>query len=227
MASFRLNIAHIRGCPPPGEVLEAMEEFGLPKTEEYGVLNCSATDKVVLATVVRKTQQAIQRLDTEAKELTAAPIERVVAYPLAVRPDADLLELYAGAAAGIEQIGQFFAGCLAFPTVTEPIEIDIPSAIDKLIATTERCQLRSLRVSDYAHNSYMIGPYQPKFLDSAHGMDFLAEYVEGVTAANVRFAGPSGRVNVKLSTTACFSFSCSEDDQPYVQSILRKLVIRN
>jgi len=224
MASFKLNIAQIRGCPPPGEVLKAMEDFGLPKTEEYGVLNCSATDKVILSTIVRRTQQAIQRLDTEAKELTAAPVEKVVAYPLAVRPASDVLEIYAGGAAGIEQVGYFFAGCLAFPTVVEPIKIDIPSAIDKLTANTERCQLRSLRVSDYSHNSYMIGPYQPKFLDSQHGMDFLSEYVAGVTTANIRFAGPSGSINVKLTATACFSFSCSEDDQPYVQSILRKLM---
>ncbi|MCP4375743.1 MAG: hypothetical protein GY794_06155 [bacterium] len=224
MASFKLNIAHIKGCPAPDEVLKAMDDFGLPKTEEYGVLNCSATDKVVMGTIVRKTQQAIQRLDTEAKELTAAPVEKVTAYPLAVKPGSDILELYAGSGAGIEQVGYFFAGCLAFPTVVEQIKIDIPSAIDKLVANTERCQLRSLRVSDYSHNSYMIGPYQPKFLDSQHGMDFLNEYVEGVTAANIRFAGPSGRVNVKLSATACFAFSCSEDDQPYVQSILRKLI---
>ena len=224
MASFKLNIAQIRGCPPPGEVLEAMETFGLPKDEEYGVLNCSATDKVVVSTIVRKTQQAIQRLDIEAKELTAAPVEKVVAYPLAVRPASDILEIYAGGPAGIEQTGYFFAGCLAFPTVVEPIKIDIPSTIDKLVANTERCQLRSLRISDYSHNSYMIGPYQPKFLDSQHGMDFLNEYVEAVTSANLRFAGPSGRVNVKVTALACFAFSCSEDDQPYVQSILRKLI---
>ena len=224
MASFKLNIAQIKGCPPPNEVLEAMDEFGLPKTEEFGVLNCSATDKVVLSTIVRKTQQAVQRLDTEARELTATPVEKAVAYPLAVKPASNILEIYAGAAAGIEQIGFFFAGCLALPTVVEQIKIDIPSAIDKLVANTERCQLRSLRVSDYSHSSYMIGPYQPKFLDSQHGMDFLNEYVEGVTSANLRFAGPSGLVNVKLSSTACFSFSCSDDDQPFVQSILRKLI---
>ncbi len=224
MASFKLNIAQIKGCPPPSEVLAAMEEFGLPKTEEFGVLNCSATDKVVLSTIVRKTQQAIQKLDTEARELTAAPVEKAVAYPLAIKPESEILEIYAGAAAGIEQVGYFLGGCLAFPVVVEQIKIDIPSAIDKLVANTERCQLKSLRVSDYSHSSYMIGPYQPKFLDSQHGMDFLNEYVEGVTAANLRFAGPTGRVNIKISPAACFSFSCSEDDQPYVQSILRKLI---
>ncbi|MBT3199033.1 MAG: hypothetical protein HN350_03865 [Phycisphaerales bacterium] len=224
MASFKLNIAQIKGCPPPDEVLAAMDEFGLPKIEEFGVLSCSATDKVVLATIVRKTQQAVQRLDTEAKELTAAPVEKAVAYPVAIKPASDVVEIYAGSATGIEQIGYFLSGCLAFPVVVEPIKIDIPSAIDKLVANTERCQLQRVRVSDYSHNSFMIGPYTPKFLDSQHGMDFLNEYVEAVTSASLRFAGPSGRVMVTLSQAACFSFSCSDDDLPYVQSILRKLI---
>jgi len=224
MASFKLNIARIKGCPHPNEVLAAMNEFGLPKIEEFAVLNCSATDKTVLATIVRRATQAVQRLDTEAKELTASPVEKAVAYPIAVKPESDILEIYAGSAAGIEQLGYFFAGCLAFPTVVEAIKIDIPSAIEKLTDITERCQLRSVRVSDYSHNSFMIGPYTPKFLDSQHGLDFLNEYVEAVTLADVRFAGPSGRVNVKLTTSGSFSYSCNEDDQPYVQGILRRLI---
>jgi len=33
-----------------------------------------------------------------------------------------------------------------------------------------------------------------------------------------------GRVNVRLSATACFGYACHEEDRPVVQSILRKLV---
>jgi hypothetical protein len=102
--------------------------------------------------------------------------------------------------------------------------MDIPAAIDKLNKTTQKFQLRSLRVGDYAHNSYMAGPYAPKFLDGPHGMEFLEEYSQQVLAAGVKFAAPHGRVTASLTPIACFTFSCHEDDHSAVQSILRKIV---
>ena len=224
MASFRLNIARIRGCPPPEKLSAALAEFGLPDSEEFGVLNHSAGEKVVWATVIRKTTQAVPRLDAAARKVTSATVDRVTVYPFAVKPDAEVLEVYAGSAAGIEQVGLFLSGSLAVPAVVETIELDIASAVRKLASNADKFQLRSIRVSDYAHNSFMSGPYAPKFLDTEHGMDFLDEYAEFVTAAGVRFAGPTGRVNVGLSTRACFTYSCNEEDQPTVQSILRKLL---
>lgn len=223
MASFRLNVARIRGCPPPEEVVEAMEEFGLPDSEEYGVLDVSATGKSVFGTVVRKSQQAVQRLDAEAREVTAEAVERVTVYPFGLRPDAEVLEVYAGSAGSIEQMGVFFSSCLALPTVVEAIKLDILGAVDKLRKSTEKFQLRSVRLSDYAHNSFMSGPYAPRFLDTQHGRDFMEEYAEVVTAAGVRFTCPGGRATVALSPKACFRFSCSDEDQPFVLSILRKL----
>ncbi len=226
MASFKLNLARIKGCPSPKEVVAGMEEFGLPETEEFGVLNHSATSETIFATIIRKTNQAVQTLDAETQEITTAAVEKITVYPFAVRPEQEVLEIYAGTASGIEQIGVFFASCLALPTVVEPIELDIPSAIDKLAASTSKFQLRSIRISDYAHNSHMAGPYAPKFLDTQHGRDFLDEYVDYVQTASVRFQGPSGRVTVALTPSACFSYSCHEDDQAAVQSILRKIVIK-
>lgn len=224
MASYKLNVARIQGCPAPMEVDKAMADFALPETEEFGVLNHSATPSAALGTVVRKTQQAVQTLDEETGELTASAVEKVQAYPFAVRPEAEVLEVYAGSTSTIEQLGVFFSSCLALPTVVEQIELDVLSAIEKLGTLTQRFQLRAARVSDYAHNSYMAGAYAPKFLDSQHGINFLQEYADFVSTAQVRFAGPSGRVNVHLSPKACFRYSCHEDDQATVQSILRKLL---
>jgi len=223
MATYKLNIARIRNCPPPQKVLAAMESFGLPETEEFGVLNCSSNERSVFATIIRKTQQALQRLDAKTHEVLSAAVEKVHVYPFGVRPDAEVLEVYAGPAGAIEQVGLFLASGLAMPVVVEPIELDIPSAIAKL-ARRERFQLRSLRVSEYAHNSFMSGPYAPKFLDSEHGREFLDEYADFAKAAGVRFQGPTGRVSVTLRPTAAFSFSCAEDDLPTVQAILRKLI---
>ena len=224
MASYKLNIATVKGCPPVKELAKALEDYGLPDDEEFGVLNCSATPESVFGTIVRKVQQSVQSLDAEAREVTASSVEKVQVYPFGCRPAGKALELYAGSMSGIEQMGAFIGSNLGFATVVEPIELDIVAALDKLAKNTERYQLRSVRVSDYAHNSFVSGPYAPKFLDSEHGQDFLEEHAELLTAANVRFAGAMGRVNVRLSPTACFGYSCHEEDRPVVQSILRKLV---
>ena len=224
MASFRLNIARIQGSPAPAAIDAAMAEFALPDTEEFGVLSHSATEETCFATIIRKTRQAIQKLDAETQEILTDTVEKVTVYPFAIRPGTETLEIYAGGVAGIEQIGVFMASCLAMPTVVDPITLDVISAIDKLANSTQRFQLKSIRVSDYAHNSFMAGPYAPRFLDTEHGKDFLYEYADHVQSAAVRFQGPSGRVTVNLTPKACFRFSCDEEDQTDVQSVLRKLI---
>ena len=224
MASYKLNIATVRGCPAPEALAEALEAYGLPEDDEFGVLNHSATPQAVFGTVVRKVQQAVQRLDREAREVTAAPVEKVQVYPFGIHPRRKVLELYAGSATALEQMGVFLGSCLALPTVVEPIELDIASSVARLGERTERFQLRSVRVSEYAHNSFMSGPYAPKFLDSEHGKDFLEEYAQFVVAANVRFRLQMGYANVRLAAKACFGYSCHEEDRPGVQSILRQLL---
>jgi hypothetical protein len=224
MASFKLNIASIQGCPDPSEVDQALAEFGLPDTEEFGVLHHNATPDAVFATIIRKSQTAVPKLDAENREVTAAPVERVTVYPFAVQPRTERLEIYAGSASGIEQIGVFLASGLALPVVVEPLELDIPAAITYLLENTKRFQLKSVRVSEYAHNAYMSGPYAPKFLDTEHGREFLEQYADFVAGAQVRFQMPAGRANATLTPKACFSYSCNEDTQAEVQSILRKLL---
>ncbi|MCK5113676.1 MAG: hypothetical protein KAR11_02815 [Phycisphaerae bacterium] len=225
MASFKMNLATIEGCPDPKTLSDAMEEYGLPDDEEFGVLNCSPGDQALYGTIIRKTNQAIQRLDPETHDVATTAVEKVTVYPLGVFTQRKVLEVYEGSTTGIEQVGAFFASALALPTVVTPIELDIVSTIEKLQKNTQRFQLRSVRISDYAHNSYMAGPYAPKFLDSDHGADFLAEYADFVASASVRFHGPHGRVTLNLTPKACFRYSLSnEDDKPAVQAILRKLI---
>ncbi len=226
MASFKLNVARIQGCPPPEALVEAMETYGLPEDEDFGVLNCHASGPGAFARIVRRTTQAVPKLDAEAQELTAAPVEKAVIYPIGVHPSNEILEAYEGPASAVDQLGQFFGANLALPTVVEAIEIDVLGAVQKLMAmdTVAKFQIKSCRISDYAHNSFMMGPYAPKFLDSANGLEFMEQYAEALSSAQVRFQGPTGRVNVTISTTASFRYSCQEDDQSVVQSILRKLI---
>ena len=39
MASFRLNMARIKGCPPAKELVKAMEAYGLPEDPKYPVMS--------------------------------------------------------------------------------------------------------------------------------------------------------------------------------------------
>ncbi len=225
MASFKLNMAIIDNCPAAKELAGAIEEYGLPETEEFGVLNCTAGDQAVYATIIRKTHQAIQRLDAETGDLATTSVEKVTVLPVGIFPSRGILEVYEGPAGTIDQVAGFLATGLAMPTVVNTIDLDIPAAIEKLQKNTNRFQLKSIRVSEYAHNSYMIGPYAPKFLDTESGMDFLRNYADFTTSASVKFQGPAGLVTVTLSPKACFRYSLSnEDDKPHVQTLLRKLI---
>ncbi|MBS3735371.1 MAG: hypothetical protein KGY99_10690 [Phycisphaerae bacterium] len=224
MATFKLNMARIRGCPPPAAVDEACEHFGLPETEEFGVLRHTATETTAFATVIRKTQTSVQRLDADNREITSEPVEKVAVYPFGISPAHQRLEVYAGGAGAVEQVGVFLGSCLALPAVVDPVELDMPAAIDRVLETARRAQLVAVRVNEYAHNAYMSGPYAPKFLDSQHGRDFLSEYGEFVTSARLRFQAAAGRATVTLSPAAACSYSCNDDDQPEVQALLRQLV---
>jgi hypothetical protein len=84
--------------------------------------------------------------------------------------------------------------------------------------------LRAVRVSNYAANSFTIGPYAPKFADTQHGKDFLEQYAEAVTAASVRFQGTAGRVTATLTPKACFTYACNEEDVPAAKNALRSLI---
>ncbi len=224
MASYKLNIARMRGCPDPQQVVAAMQEYGLPRDEEFGVLHQTVAGESVTAAIVRRTRQVVQSLDVENREVTATAVDKAVVFPFSVYPKRELLEIYAGSATAIEQVGVFFSGTLTFPTVTEAIELDLPQVLEKLAELTNKFQLVSVRITDYAHSSYVMGAYAPKFTDTQHGTDFMEKYQAAMASAKVRFQLQHGRANVTLTPKACFSFSCDEEDRAEVQMLLRKLV---
>lgn len=225
MASFKLNLAVLDNCPDAATLATAIDNYGTPEDEEFGVLACTSSSEAVYATILRKSNQAIQKFDPETGEVATTAVEKATVYPIGIFPQRSMLEMYDGSASGIDQIANFFASNLALPTIVNQIPCDIPAAMDKLKANVARFQLRSIRISEYAHNSYMLGPYSPKFFESEQGCEFLAEHVDYVTQANVSFQGPHGRVTVTLTPNSCFRYSiANEDDKPVVQSVLRKLI---
>ena len=214
----------IENCPAPREIAEMMDEFGLPDTEEFGVLNSSASDAAVYATLIRKTNQAIKKLDKENQDLATTAVERVSVLPIGIFPQRNTLEIYEGSAASIDQVTAFLTSCLALPVVINPIDKDLITCVEKL-RDLPRFQLKSIRISEHAHNSYMIGPYTPKFLDTESGLEFLEQNAEFATTASVKFQAQAGRATINIKPKMCFTYSISnEDDKPFIQNILRKLL---
>lgn len=225
MASFKLNIALIDNCPDAEKLGQAIESYGVPDNEEFGVLGCTATDSVVYAQILRRTSQAIQKFDPETSDVATTAVEKAVIIPCGIFPEKGVIETYEGSSTGLDHIANFFASSLALPTVVTQIPVDIPAAIEKLKANTPGFQLKSVRVSEYAANSYMSGAYSPKFFESEHGCEFTKEYVDYVMQASVKFQGPHGKVAVTLTPKACFRYSiANEEDKNIVQAALRKLL---
>ena len=218
-----MNFATCRGLGEPGEIVEALERFGLAETEEVGVLHADGAGPAAFGTLVRRTNLTIQRVDAETREVLTDVVERVALLPFGAFPGQERLEVYAGGSSAVEQVGAFLATGLGMAVVTDPIELDLVGAIEKLMNETSKFQLRAVRATDYAANSYMIGTYAPKFMDTDHGLQFMEQYAEALKSVQVRFAGSSGRATATLAPNACFSYSCPEDDQPEIQQILRKL----
>jgi len=225
MASYRITFGYIRQSPDAATLGAALAAYGLPDDDEFGVLNANVDRQAAWATLVQTTVQDVTRLDRQAGELVGETIEKAKAIPMKIIPGENRLEVYAGPASIIETVQVFFAGGAALPVVIEPITIDIPGAVEKLASRTKRFQLKKFRTKTYCHNSYMSGPYAPKFLDNQHGQDFMEEYAEKAAAATVRFQMPSGPATVHLSPTASFSYSVKdENDVEAIQKLLRELL---
>lgn len=223
MASYRLTLATIKGAPGTKTIGELLMSFGMPEKEEFGVLSHDASDVHLTASIVRKTLVTVAKIDPATKEVVSERIEKATVIPFAIWPSQCRLEIYAGARKNIEEIGIFLSSCLGLAVVVESRELDVASAVEKL-SKQSRFQLKSVKVSDFAKDSYMIGPYGPKFQDTEHGTGFLAEYAAAVTAATVKFQAPHGPATVTIRPNACLSFSCNEEDPQAVKNILRELV---
>lgn len=224
MASYKINFGRVRGCPDAKTLAERMAAFGMPATEEFGVLNQSATSTTCFATLIRKTQVAVKTLDASTGDVVTSCLEKITMIPMAITPAIERLDVYSGTGSAIEQVGIFLSSGLALKTVTEKRELDVMEAVEHLAGEKSKFQLRTVKVTDFAANAYMTGGYGPKFIDTQHGLDFLKEYQAGIVSATVRYQGPTGRVTLTLRPDACIGYSCTEDDQTAVQVTIRGLV---
>lgn len=225
MATFKLNMARIKGAPKAAHLVEVIRDFGKPERDAYAVMDCDMNEAgtVVTGHLARKSTKFFSRLDDKSGEIVPCEMESVKVYPFIIKPDREILQTLAGTAGSIKDMAAFLSGGLGLSTVVEDIEVDILAVIDELAKQTNKFSIKKAKASDYAANSYIMGTYTPGFMDSEHGKDFMEQHAEALTAATVRFQCGHGRVTVQLRPTACFSFSCHEDDAGAIRKLLESV----
>ena len=225
MPSFKINFALCKGLAGPGEIVSAMEAFGFAESEEVGVLHAESAPGAAFGTIIRRTNLTFQKIDPATREVLTDQVEKVALLPFGAFPERGLLEVYEGSQTALKQVGEFFASALGMAVVTDEIPIDLLAAIEHLTKNTRAFQLKAARTGEYAANSYMMGPYAPKFADSDHGLNFLNQYEAALKTVQVRFAAANAKANITLRPNACFSYSCHEDDQAELQQLLRQVAL--
>lgn len=226
MASYKLNIARVRGLPTASELTELLAAYGIRPEEEFGIQPDSVAggEQVVSAVLLNRTARDLVSEDPATGRGSLKRVESLAIYKFRLWPGREQLEVCSGGAKSLELLGLFLSGSLALPTVTECHELDLIELVDLLGGSMQRFSIKTARVTDYAHNSYMIGPYAPKFSSLEHGMGFIREHEAALASVTVRFVIQSSRVTLTLTPKACFGFSCHEDVVSQVIVLLRGLV---
>jgi hypothetical protein len=224
--SYQINVADCAGLPSPDEVLTRMQEYGAPEQEEYRILYATQVEAVLSARVARMIRRAVTILneDTHKFEETSLLLARQIDLRLTA---AGQLVTTTGGLVSLADAEILLGSCLGLPTIVERWTLDLQTVVEHMLRDTARCQLRTVNVGEYSHNSYMTGPYRPRFLDSIHGREFLEEYGEAAKDVRLRWQSGMGRASATIRPNGCVTYSCQADDQPHVERMLLDVLARS
>jgi hypothetical protein len=239
MSAHKIVLGHCRGAADDGlfcaagvdGFADAMEAFGLAPTEDVGVWGGQGrSPKRLTATLAIRSRRKYSRPKPAADgpssdlacDLETVEVEHTELVEFALWPADERLEVY-GTISQFERVAEFIQFGLQAGTQSSVLVGDLNTMVDRALEMLDRAALLSARVTELARTSYMIGPYAPKFLDTDHGREFLAEYAESASTAVIRFAGPSKRACLTLSGAGAVSFTCDADDVDEVTEQVRAL----
>lgn len=223
--SYQINVADCKGLPPADDVLALMQEYGAPEQDEYRILYATQVEADVYARVARMQRRSVTILndDNEFEEIPLELARQIELHLVA----GDLLFTTTGGHASLAEAGILLGSCLGLATVVEPWTIDLQTVAEHMLTDLARCQLCTVNVGEYSHNSYMTGPYRPRFLDSHHGREFLEEYGDAAKDVRIRWRGDCGRASATIRPNGCVTYSCHEDDQSNIERRLLGLLARS
>ncbi len=222
MASFKLNIGMVRGCPTSSELATKLKMIP-DEDERFTILDLNYTDTALKCRLVRFSNQVVTSWDGEKREVEEVVIRKAEVLPLLILPPKGIVEVQAGSIRSLEQVDVLLSQELGLAVTVEPIEFDVIDLIRKVREQVQGFQLLAAAVDLFSANSYTLGVYRPKFEDTENGLEFLEQYAEAIKTARVRFAGKTGKVTVTLSPHSAFAFSCREDDYDPVSALLRRV----
>ncbi len=230
MAAFKLNIGWLRGTPEIAKIHQAMGDFGCPNDEPDGLIDVGIkTDSTaVWGTWVTATQAVIKKLNRKDRMVEDKEVDKDLVYPFMIRqvePGIAVVETFAGSIKTLERLNDFLAARLAVTCEQQMLPIDLISFYNKVKAEQPKASLKSAKVSTYAANSKVAGPYSPKFLNSEEGIAFIEEVADEALVKSIQivYPGPSGKVSISVSPDGGISFSCKQDDAATVRSDIRRL----
>ena len=235
MPSYQIHYATVAGLPDASMIVDAVKLYGEKQAVaagEFVVLDVAGSKtaaRIALAYVAAKKINGVRPgcgCDGGHEKELGMDIEQVnVAIPFDLRlcTKNDQLKTYGPGVWSIEHSGVFLSGAMAFPTLISEIELKVEKSLEILCQKVDRLTIVGAEVSDYSHDRYMLGKYAPKFLDTDHGLDFVGEYVDSLKAITVQWPGASGKVRMKLTSAASFSFTAHEDDFQQVEAICTHL----
>jgi len=222
VASYKLNIGMVRGCPSAAELATKMEM--LPDQDErFAVLDLHHTSTALKCRLVRFTNQVVKGWNDRDREVEEVVVRKAESLPLLILPPKGIVEVQAGSIRSLEQVDVLLSQELGLAVTVEPIIFDVIDLLNRVRQEVQAFQLLSAAVDLFSANSYTLGVYRPKFEDTANGLEFLEQHAEAVKAARIRFAGKTGKVTVTLAPHSAFAFSCREDDADRTSALLRNV----
>ena len=172
VASYKLNIGMVRGCPEEAELATKMEM--LPDADErFAVLDLNHTSTALKCRLVRFTNQVVKGWNDRDREVEEVVVRKAEALPLLILPPKGIVEVQAGSIRSLEQVDVLLSQELGLAVTVEPIAFDVIDLIRKVREEVQAFQLLSAAVDLFSANSYTLGVYRPKFEDTENGLEFL------------------------------------------------------
>lgn len=220
--AFKVNFAIIKGCDEATKFFEKIKGYGFPADSGYGIVDVACATSAVSGIFLRRLEATTTKYDATARTVIKTPIEKVVGIRFKINPQKNLVETYGGNYQNIKELAEFLESEFKMAVVVEPIPVSIKTSVESLVSKIRSSSVKAIKIGDYSHDNYTIGPYTPKLVNS-DGHELMEQFVQQIESVSLQCSAPTGRVKLKITDEASFGFTCKPEDYDYVLSLIRSL----
>jgi hypothetical protein len=226
VSSYKLNIGRIAGVGAgmtPEAIEEAILSYPNGADEQFFRQDCRTMGNRVQGSIAVLQHASFHALERKSGGIEVAVVEKATTVPFAMFVRENRVETYAGSLKTLTDLDVFCNEC-GVAMAIENVELELAECLAKLTEMQlPGFRLKQVKVTDFSANSFATGSYGPKFLDTAHGQEFVEQYAAGLVGLSVAWRTGNGKVGLSMVPRSCFSFSCHEDDRDSLVAILREL----